>query len=644
MREAVAGGSRVTGTGVMEGRGRPGERRIRHAAWARGARLRARHRASRRLLASVLATAAVAALVASSASAVIVRLPDGRTLSYHPAREPAAQGPRPFDAFFTNLDYNGGPVMPSNTNYTLYWAPTGSSPYPPDYQPGLSRYFEDLAHDNGGSANVESVAAQYNDASGQFSSYSSHFGGTLMDTTPYPISGCKAAVTCLTDAQLRAELVRFVSEHHLPMDLTHEYFLLTPPGVENCTTKGGSECSVGSTKPVYCAYHGNVPVGAGQLIYSVDPFVTGNTLCDDGNHPNGSSDGALQGGLSHEHVESITDPEPNSAWTDFGGIIGEVGDKCRTGEANENGTPLGTHNGANYNQVINGNFYWYQQEWSNQGHECRQRLAFSGAEPTATFTSTAGAGNEVAFDATGSTAPGGVSRYNWQFNDAPASEIPSPTETTTPTVAHTFPEAGVYTVALTVFAADGTSIGTARTLTVGKLPPPAIAKLTPRTGAATGATSVTISGSHFTGATAVHFGSAPATGFTLNSATSITAISPPGTSGIVDVTVTGPGGTSATSAADGFKYGLPTVTSLNPAAGPRAGGTAVTVTGSGFAPGASATAFRFGKTPAGKVKCASSATCTLTSPAGHKAGPVDVLATVAGATSRKSAADRFTYG
>ena len=222
--------------------------------------------------------------------------------------------------------------------------------------------------------------------------------------------------------------------------------------------------------PVYCAYHGNIPVGGGELIYSNDPYVTGNAHCDDGNHPNGStSDGVLQGGLTHEHNESITDPEPNSAWTDVatGETTGyEIGDKCAANE----GTALGTApDGAKYNQVINGHFYWYQQEWSNQEHQCLQRLTFSGAEPTATFTSTAGAGTEMTFDATGSTAPGGVARYDWQFNDGEEG-LSTPVETTTPTVSHVFPTNEPYVVALTVFAANGTSIGTARTIRV----PPAV--------------------------------------------------------------------------------------------------------------------------------------------------------------------------
>jgi len=48
------------------------------------------------------------------------------------------------------------------------------------------------------------------------------------------------------------------------------------------------------------------------------------------------------------------------------------------------------------------------------------------------------------------------------------------------------------------------------------------------------------------------------------------------------VTVTTAAGTSATSRADQFSYGAPTVTQINPSAGPTAGGTTVTITGTGF--------------------------------------------------------------
>jgi hypothetical protein len=585
----------------------------------------------RRLTLLALASLTLFALGAAGASAVIVHLP-GKTLSYQPLRSAKIL---PFDKFFSNLDYNGGPVMPSNTNYTIYWQPLGAPSYPAGYESGVNQYLENLAHDSGGHENVDSVSAQYNDAAGEFASYNSHFGGALIDTDPYPSNGCTKAATCLTDEQLQAELTSFVTAHGLSRDLTHEYFLLTPPGVEDCFTAQGKECSVGTSRPVYCAYHGNIPLGGGEeIIYANDPFVTGDPGCDDGNHPNGPSDGALQGGLSHEHNESITDPEPNNAWTDIGGSGGEVGDKCE----GQFGTTLGTTGGgATYNQVVNGHFYWYQEEWSNQSNECLQDLTFAGEMPTATFTSTPEAGNKVAFNASGSTSP---AHYNWQFNDGPG--LATPVETTAPTVSHTFPAGGTYTVALTVFASDGSSIGAAKTIEVGTAPAPTVTKLSPKSGPATGGTSVTITGTGFTGVSNVTFGAITASNVTVNSETSITVVSPASPAETVDVQVTAKGGTSAVTSKDRFKYGKPTVTGISPASGPLAGGTPVTITGTGFALGAG-TSFSFKKAPATGVNCTSTTSCTATAPAAAKTGAVDVIAAIGKAKSKKNPSDQFTY-
>ena len=78
---------------------------------------------------------------------------------------------------------------------------------------------------------------------------------------------------------------------------------------------------------------------------------------------------------------------------------------------------------------------------------------------------------------------------------------------------------------------------------------PAISSVTPSSGVSTGS-QVTISGIGFTGATSVLFGSTPATSFTVTSDTSITATSPPGWSGTVDIRVTNATGESAATASD----------------------------------------------------------------------------------------------
>jgi hypothetical protein len=107
---------------------------------------------------------------------------------------------------------------------------------------------------------------------------------------------------------------------------------------------------------------------------------------------------------------------------------------------------------------------------------------------------------------------------------------------------------------------------------------------------------------------------------------------------VVDVTVTNPGGTSATSSADQYTY-LPAVTRVNPNAGPTAGSTSATLTGSGFT---GATAVSFGTVAATNVVVVSDTQITATSPS-HTAGTVDVTVTASGRTSATSPADQFSY-
>jgi hypothetical protein len=83
---------------------------------------------------------------------------------------------------------------------------------------------------------------------------------------------------------------------------------------------------------------------------------------------------------------------------------------------------------------------------------------------------------------------------------------------------------------------------------------PTVTGVSPSTGPAAGGTTVTITGTKLTGATAVYFGSETASSFVVNSDTQITATSPLGSPGTVDVTVVTAGGTSATSPADQFAY------------------------------------------------------------------------------------------
>src|SRR6202035_5838885 len=64
----------------------------------------------------------------------------------------------------------------------------------------------------------------------------------------------------------------------------------------------------------------------------------------------------------------------------------------------------------------------------------------------------------------------------------------------------------------------------------GPAPAPTVSSVSPTSGSSAGGSSVTITGTNFTGATAVNFGTTAATTFTINSPTSVTTTAPAGTS------------------------------------------------------------------------------------------------------------------
>lgn len=95
------------------------------------------------------------------------------------------------------------------------------------------------------------------------------------------------------------------------------------------------------------------------------------------------------------------------------------------------------------------------------------------------------------------------------------------------------------------------SLGNAQALATA----PTVTSLSPNNGVAGGGTSVAITGTGFVSPATVKFGEVAATSVTVNSSTSITAVSPAG-SGTVNVTVTDTNGTSAAVSHDWFAYEL----------------------------------------------------------------------------------------
>ena len=197
--------------------------------------------------------------------------------------------------------------------------------------------------------------------------------------------------------------------------------------------------------------------------------------------------------------------------------------------------------------------------------------------------------------------------------------------------------AGKGTVNVTVETPGGTSaISSADRFSY--VSAPIVTALTPAEGPEAGKTTVAIEGSGFTGAGTVDFGTTPAPKFRVLSETEIEAEAPAGT-GVRQVTVHTPGGTSAETKADRYTYDpVPTLGSLSPGEGPLAGGTEVTIAGTGFTE-TSKVLFAGEQSP--KVLYLTSEELIAESPAGK--GTVDVTVETPGGTSAISSADRFSY-
>jgi hypothetical protein len=201
---------------------------------------------------------------------------------------------------------------------------------------------------------------------------------------------------------------------------------------------------------------------------------------------------------------------------------------------------------------------------------------------------------------------------------------------------------------LTVTSPAGTGVADIRVITAGgesdagatdQFAYIGVSNLDPALGPPGGASSVAVTGSGFTGATAVHFGSNAATNLEVISDTEVTVTSPAG-SGVVDVTVTAGQHTSQPAAPDQFAY--ITVTAVNPNAGPQSGGTQVALTGAGFS-AVAVTGVQFGAVSTTNLQVINDTTIVVTTPPGTGAVPVAVLTARGNTPLSGVAAPVFNY-
>ena len=151
--------------------------------------------------------------------------------------------------------------------------------------------------------------------------------GSVVDTDPYPASGCSDTVTpgnCITDAQLQAEISKVMTAHSWTPGLNKMFIVFTSTGEGSCFDGTSSSCAYTS----YCAYHGSFGSTTTPTIYANMPYADPNHCYATGQHdPSGDipSDANVNV-TSHEITEATTDPELNAWWDTANGE--EIGDLC----------------------------------------------------------------------------------------------------------------------------------------------------------------------------------------------------------------------------------------------------------------------------------------------------------------------------
>ena len=241
-----------------------------------------------------LGLAAMTAVLPSSSAAAEAPTHSRHGTDHFVAKSRAAEGDGTTDHYCDGctppLEYSGGPVLDTtgDTGLTItpiYWAPADATPFPDTYQPLINRYITDVAAASGSTDNVYAINAEYyQDIGGTQTNldYKITAGEPIVDTEPFPADGCTpegALTNCITDDQLRAELVRITSELGLTTDLANFYPVFLPPGVETQDLDGSTSASA------YCGYHRAFDSDTGVIVYGNEPYEEEG--CDGGQAPNG---------------------------------------------------------------------------------------------------------------------------------------------------------------------------------------------------------------------------------------------------------------------------------------------------------------------------------------------------------------------
>jgi hypothetical protein len=262
----------------------------------------------------------------------------------------AALATVPSPGFYpSDLDYFGGPVATNLLSHPIYINASSCG--------GVANCWgnpEQFLNDLGMSTFIH-VTDQYTKTSGRYRLGQHVFASMMMFTNTVGQSELLGAVHDAAAAL------------GTPSGYGNEFHVFLPKGVDTCFDQTSICYSPDNPASfVFCAYHGSITFSdIGHVLFSVEPYQNVKGCQAGPPNPHSILVDSTNSVLSHELIETITDPDGN-AWVANQSLIAsgaEIGDLCERGVPNKPffDDPI---------LLLNGRKYQLQLEYSNRFHAC----------------------------------------------------------------------------------------------------------------------------------------------------------------------------------------------------------------------------------------------------------------------------------
>ncbi|MDP9146707.1 MAG: hypothetical protein M3N22_03550 [Acidobacteriota bacterium] len=243
-----------------------------------------------------------------------------------------------------DLQYHHGKVIDFAESHDIYMLPNGHCPIATCWGNPES-FLRDLAE-----SEFIHVTDQY---VGQHAGNRYTLGESAsVSYTPPPVP--------LTDADIQG-VVHAVATKAGDTGYHDIYHVFLPPGQDECFDATFTVCA----SNIFCAYHSSVTFkDIGHVLYSVEPYANVLGCQVRPGTPNGTLIDSTNSVLSHELIETITDPDGDAWWNSrtIGNFGQEIGDECVFLVPGPFTDPAII--------TVDGRSYALQPEYSNSDHAC----------------------------------------------------------------------------------------------------------------------------------------------------------------------------------------------------------------------------------------------------------------------------------